>query len=58
MDTNTVDVIIDKIETLFADACHFEDTREYYYMIRSALDNCFDESVGIIVQAHKNAQQW
>ena len=50
--------IINNIETLFADADIFEDMREYYYMIRSALDDSFDEAVENIVLAQKNAEQW
>ncbi len=42
MDINS---IIINIETLFADTDVFEDMREYYYMIRSTLDNSFREAV-------------
>ena len=55
MDINS---IISNIETLFADADVFEDMREYYYMIRSALDDSFDEAVENIVLAKKNAERW
>ena len=50
--------IINNIETLFADTDVFEDMREYYYMIRSALDDSFDAAVENIVLAQKNAEQW
>lgn len=40
-----VDFIIQNIEELFNNACYFEDMREYYYMIRSTLDNSFREAV-------------
>lgn len=55
MDINS---IINNIETLFADTDVFEDMREYYYMIRSALDDSFDAAVENIVRAQKNAEQW
>ena len=50
MDINS---IISNIETLFAGDDVFEDMREYYYMIRSALDDSFDEAVENIVFAKK-----
>lgn len=40
-----VDFITQNIEELFSNACYFEDMREYYYMIRSTLDNSFREAV-------------
>lgn len=53
MDINS---IINNIETLFADTDVFEDMREYYYMIRSALDDSFDVAVENIVLAQRNAE--
>lgn len=55
MDINS---IMSNIETLFVEADVFEDMREYYYMIRSALDDSFDAAVENIVFAKKNAERW